>query len=72
MISAQRILLKHASREPSLWWFNYNFSESRYNILGRQQIDIFRILHSMNATVSGRKKFSFSFSNVFDITDCIH
>jgi uncharacterized protein YhaN len=65
MISAQRTLIGHASREPSLWWFNYIFSPSRYSVLAQQQLDIFRILHSMNATVSKRKNVNHSFSHFF-------
>jgi hypothetical protein len=61
LISAQRTLLNHAAREPSLWWFNYGFSSSRYSILIEQQLDVFRILHSMNATVSRNKIFNHSF-----------
>ncbi len=55
LISAQRILVSQASREPSLWWFNYGFSANRYNELVQQEVDVFRMLHSMNTTVSRRK-----------------
>ena len=51
-ISSQRTLVNSASLEPSIWWFNYGFSSSRYNILVQQQLDMFRMLHNMHATVS--------------------
>jgi hypothetical protein len=52
LISSQRTLLNHASLEPSIWWFNYGFSSDRYNILIQQELDMFRMLHNMYATVS--------------------
>ena len=52
LISAQRILINHAVHEPSLWWFNHGFSSTRYRILVQQQLDVFRMLHNINATVS--------------------
>ena len=52
VISAQRPLVENASREPSLWWFNSNFSATRYETLVEQQIDIFRIFHDIDAAVS--------------------
>ena len=52
LISMQRTLVSCASREPCLWFFSYGFSSSRYRILVQHQLDMFRILHSMDATVS--------------------
>jgi hypothetical protein len=52
LISAQRILVGHASLEPTMWWFKNEFSSVRYSTLVDQQIDIFRMLHNIDAIVS--------------------
>jgi hypothetical protein len=52
LISAQRTLVEQASLEPTLWWFNNAFSTSRYTILVRQQLGMFRMLHNIDSTVS--------------------
>jgi len=52
MISIQRILVCSASIEPSCWWLNNGFSNSRYKTLVQQQIDIYRMLHNINTSVS--------------------
>jgi hypothetical protein len=52
LISSQRILVNCASLEPSVWWFNHGFSSTRYSILVQEQLDMFRMLHNMHATVS--------------------
>jgi len=52
LISSQRILVLNASIEPSFFWFKNQFSSSRYNLIVQQQIDIFRMLHNIDATVS--------------------
>ncbi len=52
LISSQRTLVNYASLEPSICWFNYGFSSSRYSLLVQQQLDMFRMLDSMYATVS--------------------
>ncbi|UJR20442.1 hypothetical protein I4U23_023573 [Adineta vaga] len=51
LISSQRTQVNYASLEPSIWWFNYGFSSSRYNLLVQQQLDIFRMLHNMHTTL---------------------
>ncbi|CAF1195700.1 unnamed protein product [Adineta ricciae] len=51
LISSQRIQLNYASLEPSIWWFNYGFSPSQYDLLIKQQLDMFRMLHNMHATL---------------------
>jgi len=52
LISAQRTLVENASLEPSLWWFNSNFSATRYGIFVQQQIDMLRMFHNIDAAVS--------------------
>ncbi|CAF1028782.1 unnamed protein product [Adineta ricciae] len=49
--NSQRIQLNYASLEPSIWWFNYGFSPSQYDLLIKQQLDMFRMLHNMHATL---------------------
>jgi hypothetical protein len=51
LIAVQRILVEHASLEPTLWWMNNAFSAKRYNTLVQQQIDTFGMLHNIDATV---------------------
>jgi hypothetical protein len=51
LISLQRILVEHASLEPTLWWINNAFSTKRYNALVQEQMNIFRMLHNIDATV---------------------
>ena len=65
LIGAQRILVNHAIHEPSLWWFNYGFSSTRYRILVQQQLDVFRMLHNINATASKIDSFIHSFIHSF-------
>lgn len=48
----QRLLVSYASLEPSYWWLKNDFSSSRYKILVEQQIDIYRMLHNINSSVS--------------------
>jgi hypothetical protein len=52
LVSIQRALVQHASLEPTLWWFRNRFSSSRYVTLVEQQIDLFRMLHNIDAIVS--------------------
>jgi len=52
LISIQRTLVCYASIEPSCWWLNNGFSSSRYKTLVQQQIDIYRMLHNINTSVS--------------------
>ncbi len=52
LISGQRVLVKHTSLEPTLWWFKNSFSSIRYNTLLEQQNDMFRMLHNIDAIVS--------------------
>lgn len=54
LISVQQTLITSASREPTFCWLNYAFSVSRYHILRQQQWNIYRILHSLDTTVSTR------------------
>ncbi|CAF2892029.1 unnamed protein product [Rotaria sp. Silwood2] len=49
LISSQRVLVGHASLEPTMWWFQNRFSSSRYETLLEQQIDMFRMLHNIDA-----------------------
>jgi hypothetical protein len=51
LISFQRTLVEHASIEPTLWWINNTFSTKLYNTLVQEQINLFRILHNIDATV---------------------
>jgi hypothetical protein len=51
LIGLQRTLVEHASLEPALWWINNAFSTRRYNALVQQQINTFRMLHDIDATV---------------------
>ncbi|CAF1333701.1 unnamed protein product [Adineta steineri] len=51
LISSQRILVSNASIEPTFCWFKNGFSSSRYNLIVQQQIDIFRMLHNIDATL---------------------
>jgi hypothetical protein len=51
LIAVQRTLVDHASIEPTLWWVNNAFSTKRYNALVQQQMNTFRILHNIDATV---------------------
>ncbi len=57
LISGQRALVGHASLEPTMWWFQNNFSSIRYGTLVGQQVDIFRMLHNIDAIVSLIKIF---------------
>lgn len=59
LISTQRTLVQHASLEPTLWWFKNSFSTNRYSVLVDQQIDLFRMLHNIDAIVSDSHIFSF-------------
>lgn len=52
MISSQRGLVRQAALEPTMWWFHNSFSLSRYETLVEQQVDIFRMLHNIDAIVS--------------------
>jgi hypothetical protein len=52
LIISQRISVSNASIEPTFFWFKNEFSSSRYNLIVQQQIDIFRILHNIDAAVS--------------------
>jgi hypothetical protein len=52
LISSQRILVSNASMEPAFCWFQNGFSSSRYNLIVQQQINIFRMLHNIDAAVS--------------------
>jgi hypothetical protein len=58
LITTQRSLIQHASAEPSLWWFNNNFSTDRYQSLVQQEIDIFLILHNIDTAVSNTRQIS--------------
>ncbi|CAF3358711.1 unnamed protein product [Rotaria sp. Silwood1] len=49
LISSQRVLVGHASLEPAMWWFHNSFSSIRYDTLVEQQIDMFRMLHNIDA-----------------------
>jgi hypothetical protein len=51
LINLQQTLVEHASLEPTSWWVTKTFSVKRYNALIQKQINIFRMLHSMDATV---------------------
>jgi hypothetical protein len=52
LITSQRISVLNASIEPTFFWFKNEFSSSRYNLIVQQQIDLFRILHNIDAAVS--------------------
>jgi hypothetical protein len=52
LITSQKNLVHSATLEPSLWWFNYGFSSSRYHTLVREQHNVFSMLHNMHETVS--------------------
>lgn len=54
LIGMQRTLITSASREPAFCWFNCEFSVSRYHVLRQQQWNIYRILQSVDTTVSAR------------------
>ncbi|CAF1032359.1 unnamed protein product [Adineta steineri] len=58
LITSQRTLVQSTALEPSFLWFNYGFSSSRYHTLALQQHDMFRILHSMHATLMYIKQYS--------------
>jgi len=51
LTSLQRTLVEHASLEPALWWINNAFSTRRYTALVEQQINTFRMLYDIDATV---------------------
>jgi len=51
LISSQRLLVEHAALEPTMWWFRNHFSSVRYQSLVSQQVDIFRMLHNIDAIV---------------------
>ena len=55
LISGQRILVEHASHEPTMWWSQNSFSVVRYQTLVSQQLDIFRMLHNVDAIVSDKR-----------------
>jgi hypothetical protein len=52
LISSQRNLVGHASLEPTMWWFQNTFASLRYDTLVQHQIDVFRMLHDIDAIVS--------------------
>jgi hypothetical protein len=58
LISSQRILVSNASIEPAFFWFKNQFSSSRYNLIVQQQIDIFRMLHNIDAAVSSNSNIN--------------
>ncbi|CAF5210237.1 unnamed protein product, partial [Rotaria magnacalcarata] len=49
LISSQRTLVGHVALEPTLWWFHNTFSTARYETLVQQQVDMFRMLHNIDA-----------------------
>ncbi|CAM4863385.1 unnamed protein product [Rotaria socialis] len=49
LISSQRALVGHVALEPTLWWFHNTFSTARYETLVQQQVDMFRMLHNIDA-----------------------
>ena len=51
LINFQRILVSNASVEPTFCWFQNRFSNTRYNLIVQQQIDVFRVLHNIDAAV---------------------
>ncbi|CAF3606759.1 unnamed protein product [Rotaria sordida] len=52
LISSQRVLVGHASLEPTMWWFHNSFSSIRYDTLVEQQIDMFRMLHNIDTILT--------------------
>ncbi|CAF1230327.1 unnamed protein product [Rotaria sordida] len=58
LISLQRTLVEHASLEPTFWWINNNFSTKYYNVLIQQQINIFKMLHNIDATLMRINEYS--------------
>ncbi|CAF1053029.1 unnamed protein product [Rotaria sp. Silwood1] len=58
LISLQRTLVEHASLEPTLWWINKGFSTKFYSILTQQQIDTYRMLHSIDEALMRINEFS--------------
>ncbi len=65
LITVQRILVEHASLEPTLWWVNNAFSTKRYNALVQQQINTFNMLHNIDATVRKLIIYFLSFFFIF-------
>lgn len=51
-ITTQKTLVYSATLEPSLLWFNYGFSSSRYYTLVQQEHHVFTMLHNIHSTVS--------------------
>ena len=52
MIHSQQNLIKDASLEPKFWCLTKIFSQTCYKKLLEQEIDMFTMLHNINATVS--------------------
>ncbi|CAF4788743.1 unnamed protein product, partial [Rotaria socialis] len=48
LANLQRILIEHAALEPVLWCINNGFSAKLYNMLAQQQINTYRMLHSID------------------------
>ncbi|CAF1324160.1 unnamed protein product [Adineta ricciae] len=63
LINFQRILVSNASVEPTFCWFQNRFSNTRYNLIVQQQIDIFRMLHNIDATVIYLSEYSINVTN---------
>ena len=51
LINAQQVLVEQASLEPTLWWIDNAFSTKRYRALVQQEIETFRMLRNIDATV---------------------
>ncbi|UJR24079.1 hypothetical protein I4U23_027047 [Adineta vaga] len=67
LISIQRILVSNASIEPIFCWFKNHFSTIRYNLIIQQQIDIFRILHNIDAALICLSECSINTENQLEI-----
>ena len=52
LINSQQMLVANASIEPTFCWFKNPFSSSHYTVLVQQQMNIFRMLHNIDAAVS--------------------
>ncbi|CAF2104224.1 unnamed protein product [Rotaria magnacalcarata] len=51
LTNLQRTLIEHAALEPVLWCINNGFSTKLYNMLAQQQINTYRMLHSIDGAL---------------------
>jgi len=67
LISFQRIFVANASIEPTFFWFKNDFSSNRYEKIVPRQIDMFRILHNIDAALIRLSQCSIKTENQLEL-----